>query len=160
MAAVAIDSQDARGGTDADGKFTLGPLPRGRVVLVANRGWLVAEATIDAVAPPKGLTLRLAAVRNVRIDTGSPVGRAPHRRVSVRAEARGATRVAYPEPLPQFDSNLTLGGTDVRGVAFLRLPPGDWTLTAVATDDSVLGAADVTVPADGDGPISVALPVK
>jgi hypothetical protein len=49
---------------------------------------------------------------------------------------------------------------DCAGRAFLREPPGDWTLRAVSAADEPIAEAGVTVPATGDGPVRVSLPVK
>jgi hypothetical protein len=114
---------------------------------------------VDAAPPPEDLAVRLVAARLVRVEVGveRPSGR---RSFGIVAAPRGAARDAYPLPLPQMDDNMTFGRVDVRGVTAIPLPPGDWTLSAIGEGGAVLATTDVTVPATGDDPVRVTLPVK
>jgi hypothetical protein len=153
---ASVSSGVAGARTAEDGRFTLSPLPRGRVTLEAKQDRLVAQAAVDTTVQGD-VTVRLVRARIVLADAAA-LGR--RRDFGVRARPRGATRDAWPLPLPQMDHDARFGGIDAGGVAALPLPPGDWTLEAVSEGDVVLASSDVTVPGDGDGPVRVTLPPK
>jgi hypothetical protein len=156
-AGVSVGSGVAHTSSDESGRFTLTPVSRGRVVLLAHWDRFVAQLPLDTTAPPKDVKLRLVKSRLVRVET-TPAARSP--RFGVRAKPRGATRDALPLPLPQMDDNMTFGYVDCRGVAVLPLLPGDWTLEAVAIEDVVLATSGVSVPAGDDDPVRSAIEVR
>jgi hypothetical protein len=92
----------------------------------------------------------MAATRPVLVDAGHDAPR------SARVEAQPRGDLVELRPWPDT-SRFVMGYLDERGVAFLRLLPGEWTLRLVAPAkeqsdpsgraETVLGSADVTVPA-------------
>jgi hypothetical protein len=157
IADASVSSGVAGTRSGANGGFTLSPLPRGRVTLLAKLDRLIAQTPVDASAPPGDFIVRLVRARILLADASALP---KDRWFYVRAKAQGATAAAYPMRLPQMDHDARFGSVDARRVAALPLPPGDWTLEVVEEGDVVLATTHVTVPTDGDGPVRVWIPVK
>jgi len=148
---AAVYTETARECCDAEGRFSIAPAA---VIYASTEQTSPRHAAgmlrLDAAQQGGDVVIQMAATRGVLVDTG----RSASRSAWVEAEPRGNLREqrCWPDT-----TRFVTGHLDDRGIAFLRLLPGEWTLRFVALDEeqcdpttrtqTVIASADVTVPA-------------